>query len=94
MFDSVIRSVVAEEYHTVFIIVQTDLGHLFALKHGSGSTSPDVVTSLEIYVLANCFLNDCRLHINYLMCGTGCYRCYENDSVLLSSIILIACSLV
>ena len=51
MFDSVIRSVVAEEYHTVFIIVQTDLGHLFALKHGSGSTSPDVVTSLEIYVL-------------------------------------------
>ena len=50
MFDSVIRSVVAEEYHTVFIIVQTDLGHLFALKHGSGSTSPDVVTSLEIYV--------------------------------------------
>ena len=35
----------------MFIIVQTDLGHLFALKHGSGSTSPDVVTSLEIYVL-------------------------------------------
>ena len=49
MFDSVIRSVVAEEYHTVFIIVQADLGHLFALTNGSGSTSPDVMTSLEIY---------------------------------------------
>ena len=51
MFDSVIRSVVAEEYHTVFIIVQADLGHLFAITNGGGSTSPDVVTSLEIYVL-------------------------------------------
>ena len=50
MFDSVIRSVVAEEYHTVFIIVQADLGHLFALTNGGGSTSPGVVTSLEIYV--------------------------------------------
>ena len=45
MFDSVIRSVVAEEYHTVFIIVQADLGHLFSLTNGGGSTSPDVVTS-------------------------------------------------
>ena len=63
MFDSVIRSVVAEEYHTVFIIVQTDLGHLFALKHGSGSTSPDVVTSLEIYVLlARANLPTLQLH--------------------------------
>ena len=51
MFDSVIRSVVAEEYHTVCIIVQADLGHLFALTNGGGSTSPDVVTSLEIYVI-------------------------------------------
>ena len=51
MFDSVIRSVVAEEYHTVFIIVQADLGHLFALTNGGGSRSPDVVTSLEIFVL-------------------------------------------
>ena len=50
MFDSVIRSVVAEEYNTVFIIVQADLGHLFAITNGGGSTSPDVVTSLEIYV--------------------------------------------
>ena len=50
MFDSVIRSVVAEEYNTVFIIVQADLGHLFALTNVGGSTSPDVVTSLEIYV--------------------------------------------
>ena len=54
MFDSVIRSVVAEEYHTVFIIVQADLGHLFAQTNGGGSTSPDVVTSLEIYVLISC----------------------------------------
>ena len=49
MFGSVIRSVVAEEYNTVFIIVQADLGHLFAITNGGGSTSPDVVTSLEIY---------------------------------------------
>ena len=35
MFDSVIRSVVAEEYTTVFIIVQADLGHLFALTNSA-----------------------------------------------------------
>ena len=51
MFDSVIRSVVAEEYHTVLIIVQADLGHLLALTNVGGSTSPDGVTSLEIYLL-------------------------------------------
>ena len=50
MFDSVIRSVVAEEYHTCVYHCAGCLMDLFDLINGGGSTSPDVVTSFENYV--------------------------------------------
>ena len=91
MFDSVIRSVVAEEYHTVFIIVQADLGHLFALTNVGGSTSPDVVTSLEIYVYYRCIYSRPRVGLDCQKRGPSglCLKLHATRSVGNTSLLKI-----